>query len=45
VITALLARHGVLDPAHPMARKRLPAEQHNWRGLRTGELRLSAGFL
>lgn len=44
VITALLARHGVLDPAHPMARKRLPAEQRNCRGVRTGELRLSPGF-
>ena len=44
-ITAILADIGVLDPKHPMAQKRLPAEQHNWRGLRTGELRLSEGFL
>lgn len=43
-ITALLARIGVLDAAHPAAQKRLPAEQRNWRGLHTGELRLSAGF-
>ena len=44
-VTALLARIGVLDAAHPAAQKRLPAEQRNWRGLRTGELRLSEGFL
>ncbi|MBL4929705.1 asparaginase [Fuscibacter oryzae] len=44
-ITAILARIGVLDAAHPAAQKRLPAEQRNWRGLHTGELRLSAGFL
>ena len=43
-IVALLARIGVLDAAHPMAQKRLPAEQRNWRGFRTGELRLSPGF-
>jgi len=43
-IVALLARIGVLDAAHPMAQKRLPADQRNWRGLHTGELRLSAGF-
>ena len=44
-IVALLTQIGVLDAAHPMAQKRLPAEQRNWRGLRTGELRLSEGFL
>ena len=44
-IVALLTQIGVLDGAHPMAQKRLPAEQRNWRGLRTGELRLSEGFL
>ncbi|WP_435257504.1 asparaginase [Thioclava sp. FR2] len=44
-ITAILADLGVLDPKHPMAQKRLPAEQLNRRGLRTGELRLSEGFL
>jgi L-asparaginase II len=43
-IVALLARIGVLDAAHPMAQKRLPADQRNWRGLHTGELRLSAGI-
>lgn len=43
-IVSLLARIGVLDAAHPMAQKRLPADQRNWRGLHTGELRLSAGF-
>lgn len=45
VITALLARHGVLDAGHPMAQKRLPGRQRNWRGLETGELHLAAGFL
>ena len=44
-ITALLARLGVLDPAHPMAQKRLPAVQVNCRGLSVGELRLADGFL
>ena len=44
-ITAILTDLGVLDPKHPMAQKRLPAEQLNRRGLRTGELRLSEGFL
>lgn len=44
-VTALLSRLGVLDAAQPAAQKRLPAEQRNWRGLRTGELRLSEGFL
>lgn len=45
VITALLARMGVLDAAHPAAQKRLPAPQVNWRGIRTGEMRLTEGFL
>jgi L-asparaginase II len=44
-IAALLARIGVLDAAHPAAQKRLPAVQTNWRGMRTGELRLSEGFV
>lgn len=43
-IVALLARAGVLDPAHPMALKRLGAPQKNWRGLAWGELRLAEGF-
>ncbi|MBN2629177.1 MAG: asparaginase [Rhodobacteraceae bacterium] len=43
-IVAILSRLGVLDAAHPMAQKRLPAAQRNWRGLATGELRLAAGF-
>ncbi len=43
-IAALLVRLGVLDRDHPATRKRLDAPQVNWRGLRTGELRLSAGF-
>lgn len=43
-ITALLARAGVLDPAHPAALKRLGAPQRNWRGLEWGEIRLAPGF-
>ncbi|MCU0815274.1 MAG: asparaginase [Cypionkella sp.] len=45
VITALLARYGVLEAGHPMAQKRLPGRQRNWRGRETGELHLAAGFL
>ena len=44
VVVALLVRLGVLEAAHPMAQKRLPGVQCNWRGLDTGELRLAAGF-
>lgn len=44
-ITAILSHLGVLDAAHPMAQKRLPAVQKNWRGFTTGELRLAEGFL
>jgi len=44
VITAILIRLGVLDPAHPAAMKRLPAVQVNCRGLKVGALRLAEGF-
>lgn len=44
VITSILTRLGVLDAAHPMAQKRLPAMQINCRGLEVGELRLADGF-
>lgn len=44
VVVALLVRLGVLDAAHPMAQKRLPGVQRNWRGMETGELRLAADF-
>jgi L-asparaginase II len=44
-LTAILCRLGVLDANHPAAQKRLPAPQVNWRGLMTGELRLSEGFV
>lgn len=44
-LVGILARLGVLDIAHPMAQKRLPAPQTNCRGLTVGELRLSEGFL
>ncbi len=44
-LVGILTRLGVLDAAHPMAEKRLPAPQTNCRGFTTGELRLSEGFL
>jgi len=44
-LVGILTQLGVLDAAHPMAQKRLPALQTNCRGLTTGELRLSDGFL
>lgn len=44
-LVGILARLGVLDAAHPMAQKRLPAQQTNCRGLTVGELRLAEGFL
>ena len=44
-LVAILTHLGALEPAHPMAQKRLPAVQKNWRGFATGELRLAAGFL
>jgi L-asparaginase II len=40
VIVGLLARLGVLDPRHPAAIKRL-GPVSNWRGLITGEVRLT----
>ncbi|PJF08669.1 asparaginase [Pseudorhodobacter sp. MZDSW-24AT] len=43
-VVALLVRLGVLEAGHPMAQKRLPGVQRNWRGLETGELRLATGF-
>jgi L-asparaginase II len=43
-LVGLLVKLGVLDAAHPMAQKRLPAPQINWRGFNTGELRLAEGF-
>lgn len=44
-LVGILAQLGVLDAAHPMAKKRLPAPQINCRGIRTGEMRLAEGFL
>ena len=44
VLVALLAKLGVLNPAHPAAQKRLPSPQINWRGLNTGELRIAQSF-
>ena len=43
-ITALLARVGALDPAHPAAVKRMTGIQRNWRGLETGFYRMADGF-
>ena len=44
-VVAILVRLGVLEAAHPMAQKRLPGVQRNWRGIETGELRLADGFI
>ncbi|MBL9061378.1 asparaginase [Tabrizicola sp.] len=43
-VTALLAKIGVLDPAHPAAVKRMAGVQRNWRGLETGFYRMADGF-
>jgi L-asparaginase II len=43
-VAALLAKIGVLDPAHPAAVKRMAGVQRNWRGLETGFYRLAPGF-
>lgn len=43
-LVGILSGLGMLDAAHPMAQKRLPAPQRNWRGFNTGELRLDSGF-
>ncbi len=43
-IAALLVKIGVLDPAHPAARKRMTPHLINWRGVDTGETRLAPGF-
>lgn len=43
-VAALLAKIGVLDPAHPAAVKRMAGVQRNWRGMETGFYRLADGF-
>lgn len=43
-ITALLARLGAIDPAHPAAQKRIAAPQLNRRGIDTGILKPAPGF-
>lgn len=43
-ITTLLVRLGVLDVGHPAAQKRLGTNLYNWRGFRTGELRIAGEF-
>ena len=43
-ITAILVQLGLLDAAHPAARKRLNAPIHNWNGIETGMIRPGAAF-
>lgn len=43
-IAELLIRAGVLDPAHPAARRLRDAVQRNWRGIEVGLFRAAAGF-
>lgn len=43
-ITALLVHLGVLAGDHPVARKRLDADQLSWRGLKAGVFRAAPGF-
>lgn len=44
-IAALLVKLGVLDPAHPAARRRLNAPIHNRRGIETGRIVPDAALL
>lgn len=44
-LVGVLTMLGAMDPAHPMAQKRLPAPQVNCRGIAAAELRLADGFL
>ncbi|MGR3712035.1 MAG: asparaginase [Shimia sp.] len=44
-IAAILVKLGVLDPAHPEARKYLDAPIRNWDGLQTGVMKASAALL
>ena len=44
-LVGVLTMLGALDPAHPMAQKRLPAPQVNCRGIAAAQLRLADGFL
>jgi len=43
-ITAILVQLGLLDAAHPAARKRLNAPIRNWNGIETGMIRPGAAF-
>ncbi|MBC7156666.1 MAG: asparaginase [Rhodobacteraceae bacterium] len=43
-IVALLARLGLLDPAHPAARTFLDTDERNRRGLSVGTIRAAPGF-
>lgn len=44
-IAGLLAKYGALDPAHPMAQKRMYGPIRNWDGLETGHMKLSEDFI
>jgi len=43
VITALLVQNGLLDPANPVAQKYMVGPITNWRGLKTGHMRVLLG--
>lgn len=43
-ITALLVRHGLLDPADPVVGKYLTDPLRNWNGIAVAERRLAPGF-
>ncbi|MFN3936422.1 MAG: asparaginase [Gemmobacter sp.] len=43
-VAAILVKLGALPPDHPATRRHLDAPQYNWRGIRTGEVRLAADF-
>ena len=44
-IAGLLVRYGVLDADHEMAQRYMVGPIKNWRGIVTGRMRLSAGFI
>jgi L-asparaginase II len=44
-ITALLIKYGVLDVRNPIAQKWLSGPIKNWRGMITGEMKLSDSFI
>jgi len=44
-VAALLIRLGVLDPAHPAARRLINGPFRNWRGIAVGQLRAAPGLI